>query len=43
MAEKKGEEEIISKLEDLIDAAIDIGSQTVLKTLAKKLNASARM
>ena len=40
---EKGEEQIIIKLEGLIDAAIDIGSETVLKTLAKKLNASARV
>ena len=32
------EAEIIAKMEKLIDAAIDIGSESVLKALAEKLN-----
>ena len=37
------EDEILSKIEGLIDVAIDIGGETALKTLAEKLNASARV
>ena len=37
----KKEDEIIANMEKLIDAAIDIGSESVLKALAEKLNASA--
>ena len=33
------EVEIIAEMEKLIDAAIDIGSESVLKALAEKLNA----
>ena len=40
---ERKEDEILSKIEGLIDAAIDIGGETALKNLAEKLNASARV
>ena len=38
----KKEDEILSKMEELIDTAIDISRETAYKTLAEKLNAAAR-
>ena len=37
--ENAEDEKIITKLEELIDAAIDIGGEAALKTLGEKLNA----
>ena len=36
----KEEEEILSKLDRLIDAAIDMGGEAALKALGEKLNTS---
>ena len=38
LGDEKKEAEIIAKMEKLIDAAIDIGSESLLKALAEKLN-----